>query len=417
MGRALDHGLPALDVQAHLLIVNPDNFGDSLLAGFGRIPLLAIVAALAGKRLEIGFLGKPQALSHGLLGQALHRGVEGGDDSESARIEICRRVHSGRLGGLLKPGVRQERGAQIAHVVRGAIFADAAGFAVAGLGGFGNDRLGDGLLIVLFADKAAVEHGAQHGVAPFERVFLAVNRIVDAWPLGNAGQQGALRQRQFFHRPLKIHVGGRFDSVGVAAEENLVQVELEDLLLGIAVFDLQGGERFLDFAVVGALGAVDVLEDAAGQLHGNGAGAFLDPAGAVVGQGGAHDADGIDAEMIEEALVLDRQEGFDQGFGNVFVAQQIAALLPEFGQRVLAFGVVDERRFGRRVVFQFFVGRLHVDVADESAKDGGAASGDREEEQQKNQVEPEKAPAALFAFHGFWPSPVNRGVHRSRLKM
>src|SRR3546814_20058746 len=49
---------------------------------------------------------------------------------------------------------------------------------------------------------------------------------------------------------VEIGAGGGLDAIGVAAEENLVEVELEDLLLAQHVLDAPGEEGFLDLAGV-----------------------------------------------------------------------------------------------------------------------------------------------------------------------
>src|SRR3546814_17015909 len=101
---------------------------------------------------------------------------------------------------------------------------------------------------------------------------------------------------------------GGLDAIGVAAEENLVEVELEDLLLAQHVLDAPGEEGFLDLAGVAQfVGQQQVLR----HLLGDGRSADRAAAAGEVGDDGAQDARIVDAAMLEEGAVLGGEERLD----------------------------------------------------------------------------------------------------------
>ena len=128
--------------------------------------------------------------------------------------------------------------------------------------------------------------------------------------LRQGGEIGGLLQVQFVHRLAEILQRGGSEAVGALAgrrraEEDLVQIELEDAVLRERRLHAQRGQGLADLALDRLLvGEEEVL----GDLLGDGRGALL-AAGAEIGQRGAHDALGIDAAMLVEVLVLGRQEG------------------------------------------------------------------------------------------------------------
>ena len=94
-------------------------------------------------------------------------------------------------------------------------------------------------------------------------------------PLGQRREIGRLRERQLVHRLVEIVERGGGDAVGAEAEEDLVEVELEDLVLGVGLLDAEREDRFLDLAVERLLvGEQEVL----GDLLGDGRGAAADAA-------------------------------------------------------------------------------------------------------------------------------------------
>ena len=96
-------------------------------------------------------------------------------------------------------------------------------------------------LPLLLGDVAVAVHLAQHIVAAVERLLRRADRIVVGRRLGQNREIGGFRQRQFVDVLVEIGARGGLDAVGVAAEEDRVEVELEDLLLASA--SIRGGRR------------------------------------------------------------------------------------------------------------------------------------------------------------------------------
>jgi hypothetical protein len=109
------------------------------------------------------------------------------------------------------------------------------------------------------------------------------------------------------------------EAVGALAEVDLVDVDLENLVLGEVVLDLEGEQRLVDLARQGLLAG---QEEIARHLHGDGAGALALAATGEVGVGGAQHAERVDAGMLVEALVLGREDGLLHRRRHVLDAHQ-----------------------------------------------------------------------------------------------
>ncbi len=114
---------------------------------------------------------------------------------------------------------------------------------------------------------------------------------------------------------------GGVDAIGAGAEIDAIQVELEDLVLGVFVLEPERQQRLLNLPGEGALvGEEEVLRE----LLGDGAAALDDVAGAEIGEGGARQPPGIDAEMAVEAPVLGGDHRRRQIARHVTEAQRLA---------------------------------------------------------------------------------------------
>ena len=139
-------------------------------------------------------------------------------------------------------------------------------------------RLLLGLLGIRPLDDAGDLHLVDDVVAPLDRALALAERIELARRLRQRREIGRLRHGQFVHRLVEIDQRGRGNAVGAKAEIDLVEIELEDLLLGIGALDLEREQRFLDLALERDLvGQKEVL----GDLLGDGRGALRTAARAV----------------------------------------------------------------------------------------------------------------------------------------
>ena len=100
--------------------------------------------------------------------------------------------------------------------------------------------------------------------------------------------------------------GGGAQAVDIVAEIDVGEIAAEDLLLGQPRLQPERDQRLLRLADGGAVRAE---EAGLGELLADRAAALAHPAGAQVAPHRPADAPGIDADMAEEAPVLDRDEG------------------------------------------------------------------------------------------------------------
>ena len=187
--------------------------------------------------------------------------------------------------------------------------------------GDGAQRLGLRLGALRRRDPAIALHLAQRPVAPFHRAGMAglAFRAVIGRSLGQDRQIGHLMQLEVRHILVEIGTGGRLHAIGVAAEENLIEVQLQNLLLGQHIFHAPGEDHLLHLAR-GRIFVADqqVLRHLLGD-GGPAARALARPQLADIVRHRPGEARKIDAMMLEEGLVLRRQIGADQQRGIVAI--------------------------------------------------------------------------------------------------
>src|SRR6185503_14073166 len=167
------------------------------------------------------------------------------------------------------------------------------------------------------------------------------------------------------------------DAARAAAEVDVVQVELEDLVLVVGALDRAGDARLEQLAGERLVLPRDALGDeVAGELHGDGARALADVAGAQVGEQGAEDAVRVDAVVLAEALVLDGDEGIGDVGGEALELDDAAVHQSERAH-LTAVAVEHQRRA---------VGLVGGEAADVgAAADAAASPGDAAGDQQRGE--------------------------------
>ena len=246
-----------------------------------------------------------------LGGRGLRLRLQGGADREPAAVEqLAALLVGGREGGIVQQGA----GDVVAEEAAGAGIR-AARAHVLDLEHL-PDRLGGVLLVLLVGDVPVAAHVGQHLVAALLAGFGMGDRIVLVRPVGDACQQRGLARVEV-HRALgEVVARARLDPVLGGAELRHVQVCVEDLVLRPLLLERQRELRLAQLAAVGLLGRfVDVLLVAALDgvhqqrvLHvllGERRAALGGAAGGVRGEGADH-ALGVDAAVLAEAPVLDR---------------------------------------------------------------------------------------------------------------
>ena len=142
----------------------------------------------------------------------------------------------------------------------------------------------------------------------------------------------------------EVGAGGRLDAVGALAEVDGVEVLGEDLVLGPLALE-----------VVGERGLAELLEDGSralrlervlDELLGDRRGALGGPAGQDVGQAGSGHALDVDAVVLVEAAVLDRDGGLLHVGRDLIGVVQDALVVVQQRPDLVALIVEDDRVLG-----------------------------------------------------------------------
>ena len=211
------------------------------------------------------------------------------------------------------------------------------------------ERLGLGGLALVLGGKAVLDDAVDDPVAAGDGPIVELEGIVIARRLGKGCKIGAVGERQFVQRLVPIGLRGRGDAIGAHAEIDLVEIELEDLLLGEGALDADGEDRLLQLALDRLVaGEQEVL----GDLLGDGRGADRAPARlqvAHIGDHGADDALHVEAAVLVEILVLGGDEGIDDAGRDGGDRHVDAPLAREFRDQRAVIGV--DAGHHRRLVF------------------------------------------------------------------
>ena len=190
--------------------------------------------------------------------------------------------------------------------------------------------IGHGFRVARFIDESVGQHAAEY----VEPAALGGGRVsvggVIAGALGEPGQERGFRDREVLDVLAKIVPGGLPDSPGAVAEIDLVDVEIENFVLGEEFLDPPGQHHLADLAPESALGAEQQALD---RLLGDGGRALLDPASQQVGPGGAQDRRVVQAFVFKEGFVLGGDKGQLGGPGDLANRDQPAALFVELGDQ------------------------------------------------------------------------------------
>ncbi len=264
-----------------------------------------------------------------------------------------------------------------------------------------------GRLGLLAGDVAVLDHLADDVVAPVDRVGLLADGMEVARLLGKRGQVGGFGNRELVEGLAEVDLRGGGDAVGVLAEEDLVEIELEDLVLAQAVLEAGGEDDLLDLALAGAVtGQEEVLHHLLGDRRGAPQPAAVE--GAVVD--GGDDAAGVEAVMRVEVLVLGRDEGLLHAVGDLVDGGEDPALAGELVHED-AFAGIDPRQRRRLVAFELRrVGQILAVDGDDRGDD---AEGDDKPERQPAENKSEKAKNELkheFGSHHRSRHPIGGGA-------
>src|SRR5690606_8094547 len=99
------------------------------------------------------------------------------------------------------------------------------------------ERAGLGFFRLFGRDVAVLVHLVYHPVAALDRTFGVAEWMIVGWPARERRQVGGFRYRQFVDRLVEIGERRPRDAVGAESEEDLVEVEFQDAVLGIGPLD------------------------------------------------------------------------------------------------------------------------------------------------------------------------------------
>ena len=171
-------------------------------------------------------------------------------------------------------------------------------------------------------DRALFLHPAQHVGAPLPRPLRVLVGAVIVRALWQAGEQGGLGQRQRADRLPEPRARRHLDAVGAAAEIDPVEVEPEDLRLGLEPLQPRGHDHLADLALVGDVVAHRQVFH---HLLRNGRAAGRPSRRGEVADEGADHTALVDAVVLVETLVLGRDEGLLHEVGHAFDRHDEAA--------------------------------------------------------------------------------------------
>lgn len=211
---------------------------------------------------------------------------------------------------------------------------------------------------------------------------IAVGVIV-VRTLGKRREIGGFGNGQFVERLVEIVERRGGDAIGTDAEIDLVQVELENLVLGEGLFETDRDQRLAELAVERDVGGQqEVLRDLLRDGRGADKAAVLDHVDDVV-EDGAHDAARIDAAMAVEILVLGREEGLDDTRRNGGDGDIETALAGELADQ-LAVARMDARHHRRLVIGELGVIRQVLVQAPDEITAGHKAAGQQYKKDRRN---------------------------------
>jgi hypothetical protein len=170
-------------------------------------------------------------------------------------------------------------------------------------------------------DELGVGHRREHSLRPFGGAFGVAVRRQPRRRFDEAGEHRGLADRHLLRRLAEIALCRGLDAIGAGPEIDAVQIQFQDLALGIFALQPQRELGLLQLARQRALlGQEEVL----GELLGQGRAALRHAAMQDVGDECAGDADRIDAPVLVEAAVLDGDEGLGQ-IGRQILQRDIGA--------------------------------------------------------------------------------------------
>src|SRR5439155_5120049 len=220
-------------------------------------------------------------------------------------------------------------------------------------------------------DESTRHHVFEHLVPSRDREVRVAVRRKPVRRRNDSGQERPLAERQLGRVLVEVVESALLeaaDAPGPALPEiDLVEIELEDLFLGVAELNHHGEKRFVQLAGEGALPR---KKDVFRELLADRAPALDDRPGGYVARRGASDSQEVESHVAEEAPVLARDRGerdvaWDRGERQVRAT--LTLRVREFGEEL----GIDAQEPARRRFREAVSDRSDVSVAD--LDEGGRA--------------------------------------------
>ncbi len=159
----------------------------------------------------------------------LHLGIHGGVDFQPPLVELILTVFFLKLD----PEVFEKIGRLfIIHFFQGT----------------DHNRGPAGMVSLGLGDVPLLDHPLKHISLAFPGFFHVLDRRIGIGCFGEAGQHGHFGQVELLNIFAEICLGSDLNTVGATAEINLVQIEVENLVLGELLFHPLGQNGLLDLA-------------------------------------------------------------------------------------------------------------------------------------------------------------------------
>ena len=171
--------------------------------------------------------------------------------------------------------------------------------------------------------------------------------------MGKPGKDRGFRDREVTHRLVKVGSRGGLHPVGVGTQINFVEVQVQDVGLGVGIFNAPGKKNLFDLA--GDL-LVAGEQEVSGHLLGDGGRALGHFPFREVTQHGPNDAEVVDATMLPERGIFCSDEGMLNMLGDGVQAHDVAALFIDFAQD-LAVPILNHRDRGGTIGLKRVHGR------------------------------------------------------------
>ena len=211
-----------------------------------------------------------------------------------------------------------------------------------------DQRLSRSLLMLFSIYETELVHSPQYILLPQTRTLRVNNRIEGRRRFRQTCQHCRFRDIQFLERLTKVDLGRCAKAISALSEENLVDVELENLILGKVLFNLERQQGFIKLANVGLFRR---KEEVLCHLLRDGGRSLAPTTTNEVAQRCARDALRIHAPMLVEAFVFRRQNCLFHHFWNIHKTDDLAPLFAKLPNH-LTVGRKNPKRYLRPVVRQ-----------------------------------------------------------------